>query len=99
MKKIKHYVKHIDEELHGAEDYAEKYLEAKADGEIEKANKYKSMAEDELQHALYIHELATEDIARLRKVFNPPADMIEKWNATHGEYVEKTAYIKSMIEL
>ena len=62
-------------------------------------NKYKSMAEDELKHAGFIHERALEEIGVLSKVYTPPAEMEEKWNALHKTYVEKAAWIRTMIAM
>ena len=47
MRAIKKYVEAIEEEIEGAKDYAEKYVEAKAKGDIGRANRYKEMAGDE----------------------------------------------------
>lgn len=47
MRSIKKYVDAIEEELEGAKDYAEKAIEAKAKGDMEKASRYKEMATDE----------------------------------------------------
>jgi hypothetical protein len=99
MRAIKKYVEAIDEEIEGAKDYAEKYVECKAKGDMSKANRYKEMASDELKHAMYQHEWAVAEISEISKVFVPPADMEEKWEKAHKEYVEKTAWIKQMLSL
>jgi hypothetical protein len=88
---------HIDEELEGAKEYAEKYVEAKAKGNMNMANKYKEMASDELRHAGYIHEFAVNEIESIAKVYTPPAEMMEKWEKSHKEYVEKAAWIRQML--
>lgn len=99
MRSIKAYVEHIDEELEGAKDYAEKYVEAKAKGNISMANKYKEMASDELRHAGYVHEFAVAEIDALSKVYTPPVDMQKKWEESHKEYVEKAAWIRQMLSM
>lgn len=99
MKKIGDYVKHIDEELCGAKDYAEKYIEYKAMGNSQYMSKYKEMATDELKHAMYIHDIAMADIEELSKVFTPPVDMQEEWDKSHKHYVEKVAWIKQMLAM
>lgn len=99
MRTIKAMAEHIEEELEGAKDYAEKYVEAKARGNLPVATKYKEMASDELRHAGYIHEFAVAEIESVSKVFTPPAEMMEKWERLHREYVEKVAWIRQMIAM
>jgi hypothetical protein len=99
LRAIKKYVEAIEEEIEGAKDYAEKYVEAKAKGDIGRANRYKEMAGDEIKHAMYVHEWAVADVEMLSKVYTPPAEMMEKWEKAHKEYVEKIAWIKQMLSL
>lgn len=99
MTKIKHYVEKIEEELCGAKDYAEKYVEYKAKSDMQWANRYKEMANDELKHAMYIHDRAMQDIDQLSTVFKPTVKMQEKWDKCHAEYVERTAWVKQMLAM
>lgn len=99
MTKIKHYVETIDEELNGAKDYAEEYIECKAKGNMPWANRYKEMANDELKHAMYIHDKAVADIDELSKVYTAPVEMQDAWDKSHKEYVEKAAWIKQMLAM
>ncbi len=97
MTKIKKYAEHIMEEVEGAKEYAEKYIECKAKGNTQWANRFKEMAGDELKHAGYLHEKATQEIEELSKVFQPTEEMREKWEKCHKEYVERTAWVKQML--
>lgn len=99
MTKIKNCVEHINEELCGAKEYAEKYIENKAKGNSQWANRYKEMANDELKHAMYLHEKLTQDIEEISKVFNPTEEMQEEWDKSHKKYAEKTAWIKMMLTM
>lgn len=99
MTKIKKLAEHIEEELCGAKDYAEKYVECKAKGDTQWANRYKEMATDELKHANYIHEKAMQEIVTLEKIYKPTSEMQEKWDKCHAEFVEKTAWIKQMLAM
>ena len=92
-------VDRIDEEICDAKTYAENYVEFKAMNDSTWANRYKEMANDELKHADYIHERAVNEINRLRTVYTPPAEMLEMWDVEHKKYVEKTAWIKTMLQL
>jgi hypothetical protein len=97
MKKIKDYVEHIKDEVEGAKEYAEKYVECKAKGDMHSANRYKEMAMDELKHANYIHEWAVKDIEELSEVYTPPVWMLEKWEHEHKEYVENAAMVRQIL--
>ena len=99
MRKIKKFVDAISEELEDAKEYAESYVEAKAKGETGMANRYKEMASDEIKHAMYLHEMVVAEIKEISKVYTPPAEMEEKWNKAHKEYVEKVAWVKQMLAL
>lgn len=99
MKSIKKYVDHLNDEIESAEEYAEKYVECKAKGNAQSANRYHEMASDELKHAMYIHEWAVKEIEDISKVYTPPVEMLEKWEREHKIYVEKVAWIKQMLSM
>ena len=83
MTKIKKLAEHIEEEICGAKEYAEKYVECKAKGDMQWANRYKEMANDE----------------EITNVYKPNEEMEEKWEKCHKKYVEQTAWIKQMLTL
>ena len=95
MKSIKNLIDSIEEELEGAKDYAEE----KVRGNTTVANHFHEMAQDELKHSGFLHELAVKSADDLSKVFTPPEEMLEKWRKAHKEYVEKVALIKQMLSM
>lgn len=97
MHYIKKIIDHIDDEIESAKDYAEKYVECKAKGNSAHAARYKSMAEDELRHASFFHELAVKEIDEISKIYSAPAEMLKEWEKNHAEYVESAAWIKQML--
>lgn len=99
MRKIKELVERIDDELNSAEEYAEKFIEYKADGESSMAAKFQDMATQEMTHANTMHDLAVKEIEKVSAVFNAPAEMRERWEKSHAEYIQRSARIKSMINL
>ena len=100
MKHIQEYVMQIREELEGAKDYAEKSLYWKYEGNDNRYRQYHSMAEQELSHSSIIHQLAVEDIDKMKqRGYNPTAEMEEQWQKSHAEYVEKVAWIKQMLAM
>ena len=101
MTKIKKYVEDIAEELDGAKNYIEKALEYKSMGNspenMERYNGYKAMSVQELEHAMRVHDYAAQDIEKLRAVYpDIPTEMMEKWEHSHKEFIEKAAWIKQM---
>lgn len=99
MKRIQDYVDKIDDEICGAKEYAEKYIEYKVMDDITWANRFKEMANDELKHATYIHDLAMSEIKEIGKVFKAPQEMQEAWDKSHVEYVDRVAWIKQMLQM
>ena len=97
MTKIKKYVDEIAEELDGAKHYIETALEYKAMGNSTRYNKYKEMSIQELGHAMNLHEFAVQDIQQLKSVYpDIPQKMMDAWDRSHVDFVEKTAWIKQM---
>ena len=100
MKKIKDYVDRIADELESAKEYIEKALWYKSKGDTNRYAKYKEMSTQELGHAMNLHQFAVEDIEILEKNYpDIPEKMLDSWNKSHNEYVEKTAWIKQMQNL
>lgn len=97
MKKIKDYVEGIEDELCSAKEYIEKALWYKAKGNNDRYSKYREMSNQEISHAMNLHQFAVEDIEELEKVYpDIPQDMLDSWNKSHNEYVEKMAWIRQM---
>ena len=99
MTRIKKLADQIKEELEGAKNYAEEALYYKSKGNGEWYSRYKSMAEDELKHAGYLHDRVVSEIEQLRNVMTPPEEMLQKWDHEHREYIEKAAWIKQMLAM
>lgn len=97
MTKIKKYVEGIKEELNDAKAYMETALEYKAAGNTARYTRYKEMSTQELSHAMTLHDFAVQDIEQLKTVYpDIPQDMMDKWDHSHTEYVEKAAWIRQM---
>jgi len=98
MRVIAELVDMLDEELEGAKDYSEKYLELKATNNSFSA-KFKTLAEDELRHALVVHEYIVSKIDELKRVYTAPVEMQEIWDKKHAKYIEKVAWLKQMLTM
>lgn len=99
MTKIKILTDHISEELDGAKVYAENYVEQKVKGNSAMANRYKEMANDELKHAAYLHELVVAEITEAERTIKAPENMLQRWSEKHAEYVDKSAWVKQMLAM
>lgn len=103
MRKILEYLDQIDDEIESAKGYAETYLEYKVDKTKERseefATKYKSMAEDEIRHAAFLHDVATMRVSEVSEVYTLPVDVLNLWEKSHHKYIEKIAWIKQMLEM
>lgn len=99
MKIIKELVDKIDEELAGAQNYAEKSVEEKSEQNSEWASTFRNMAEAELEHAMKMHDYTVAKINKLREVYQPSQEMLDKWEKSHKEYVDKVAWIKQMLTM
>ena len=100
MRSIQKLANHIHAELEDAQRYAELYVEKKAAGKQQWASKFQKMAEDELQHAAYLHEFAVAEIDQLRSVFkSPPPSMLDAWESEHKKKKKKAAWIKQMLAM
>jgi ribosome-binding protein aMBF1 (putative translation factor) len=97
MTKIKKYVADIAEELNSSKAYMEIALEYKALGDSTRYARYKEMSIQELAHAMTLHDYAVQDIEQLKTVYPEiPQKMLEKWDHSHIDFVEKAAWIKQM---
>jgi len=48
-------------------------------------------------HSSWLHEMAISEIEQLKKVYVPPTEMTDVWEKSHAKYVEKAAWVKSML--
>lgn len=99
MKAIKKLVDRIDEELQDAQAYAEKYVEEKVEGMNDWANNFRMMSEEELGHAMKMHEYTMNKIEKLKQVYTPTQDMLDKWETAHKDYVDRVAWIRQMLAM
>lgn len=99
MKMIDKMLDCLEEEVEGAKEYAEKYIECKARGNMNRANKYREMASDELKHAGYLREMDIMDIDELKKIYTMTEDEEHAWEHGHKRINEQMAIVKHMLEM
>ena len=51
------------------------------------------------KHALWIHDVAVAEVEKLKQVYQPPVEMLDKWEEAHKHYVENAAWIKTMLAM
>lgn len=99
MKMLDKMLDCLEEEVEGAKEYAEKYIECKARGNMNRANKYREMATDELKHAGYLREIDIMDIDELKKIYTMTEDEELAWEHGHKRINEQMAIVKHMLEM
>lgn len=99
MKMIDKMIDCLEDEVEGAMDYAEKYIENKARGDMSRANKYKEMAHDELKHAGYIRDMHLQDIDELGKVYTLTEAEESMWTHAHKHINEQMALVKHLLTM
>lgn len=93
MKILDKMMDHICDELEGAWEYAEKYLENKAKGD-QRSSKYREMALDEIHHAEILYSFAVDDIEKLERFYTLTGEEEEKWEHTKKKFTERVAFLK-----
>lgn len=97
MRIIEKLIENIDEEIEGAWEYAERSIECKARGHMQRASRYKEMAHEELGHAAQIYEFAEADVEAIRKVHPLSVEDEEKWAHAVKKMHECIAKIKTYV--
>ena len=97
MRLIEKMIDHINDELDGAKEYAEKYIENRAMGKTTRASAFREMAKDELRHAGNIYGYAMEDIEAVKKVYAMPPEAEEMWEHELKHYADCVAKIGMML--
>jgi hypothetical protein len=97
MKIIEKMIEDIEEELEGAKNYAEKYLENKARGNMQRASTFKEMSMDELRHAAHVYDFSMQDISHIKDIYTLPVNIEERWDHARKHYAECVGWIKQML--
>ena len=103
MRTIKVIVEKIKDEIEDVENYVRLALHNKED-DVDAYNTYMSLADDEYNHAMRLHDLVTREIGKARKILAEKGEkispyMLEAWNDEHDYYIEKMSKLKYEIEL
>lgn len=97
MKIINNLIEKIDEEVESAEDYADKFIENKAKGNMSRAQKYREMSTDELRHAENVRDFSIADMESVRRVYSPSEEDLEHWERSLHKINERIATIHRML--
>lgn len=103
MKHIKVIVDKIKDEIEDVEEYVKLAIHNK-EMDIDAYNVYISLAGEEYNHAIKLHDLVTREIGKARKTLqekgeSPPQYMLDMWNEKHEEYIERMSKAKYEIDL
>lgn len=96
MKMIADIIEMINDELDGAEEYAEMANKLK-DDHPEHAKVYYDMSLDEMTHMNNLHKMVVDEIDKYRRELgDPPASMKAVYDWEHKKYIERAAEVKAM---
>lgn len=99
MMLIEKMLEELEEEVEGAKEYAEKYIECAARHNLPRANKYKDMAMDELNHAANLREFFTADVAEIKHVYPLPEEDQMHWDHVNKHLNEQMAIVRQMLAM
>ncbi len=99
MRMIDKMIENLHEELDGATDYAEKFIENQARGNMSRAAKYKEMAMDELKHSNFLREMDTADVDELKKVYKLTEEEAATWEHGMKRLAERSAMVRQMLKM
>lgn len=96
MKKIEQLSDYIDEELDDAMKYARCSIQNDDDAELSKT--YKSLSNEELGHAMRLHEQVVRLIKDYRdKNGEPPQRMIDRYEYIHERQMKKYSDVRVLL--
>ena len=103
MKTIKIIADKIEDEMEDVESYVDLAIENK-ETDADAYTTYITLANEEYNHAMKLHDLVTREIGKARKMLAergeiPPQYMLTMWNEKHEEYIKKMAELKYQIDL
>jgi hypothetical protein len=99
MKILDEMLEHLEEEVEGAREYAEKYIECKARGNVARANRYKEMAQDELKHATMLREMDVADVSELKRVYSITEEEQNAWDHGHKHLTDEMAMVMHILSM
>lgn len=94
---LEHMLEELTEELDGGREYAEKYIDCKARGNIPRATKYKEMAHDELRHFSTLREFFAADVDGIKRVHPLTEEEVSWWEHEHKKLNDKVAMIHHLL--
>lgn len=99
MKMLKEKLEHLEEEIEGAREYAEKFIKCKSGGNMARANRFKEMAQDELKHATYLRDMDLVDVADLKKVYNMTEEEESMWEHGQKHLTDQIAMVMHILSM
>lgn len=99
MKELLTICNEMQDELHGAKDYAKKYQALKVDMPL-LAKKYYEMATDELKHAGYFHDMVVEKMKECKESLGEiPEYIADVWEEKNNYYIDKVSCVKVILNM
>ena len=99
MKLLEKMLDHLEDEIEGAREYAEKYIECKARGTMPRANRYNEMANDELKHASFLREMDIADVSELKRAYQMTEEEQSLWDHGQKRLTDEMALIMHILSM
>lgn len=98
MKMIIELIDLMDEELDHSQTYAEKYIQAKIENDIN-YDRYIAMAKDEIRHADFLYQIALEKYNTLKERYALPERIKNIWKNHNKEFAEKKKSVNDILNM
>ncbi|MCQ2211296.1 MAG: hypothetical protein MJZ34_13510 [Paludibacteraceae bacterium] len=90
MKQLRILILKIDDELESAKDYAERYIELKAEGNEKHSKLYLKMAQDEIEHSKILYDEAVALYDQYKKIsIQADIEILKKENSIYNEKIKR----------
>jgi septation ring formation regulator EzrA len=99
MKMLEKMLDHLEDEIDGAREYAEKYIECKARGNVSRATRYKEMAHDELKHATFLKEMDVADVSELKRTYHMTEEEQSAWDHGQKRLTDQMALVMHILSM
>lgn len=99
MREVGEFIDLMEEELEDAKEYAERYISYKVSNDSDRAEQFKQMCKNDLEHSLVLYKIANEEIMRLKRCCSIPSVMSNVWDKKNTKFIEKAAWIKQMLTM
>lgn len=94
---IQESIEQVKMALYDAKNYAEKYIDYKANGNEKYAQNFYEMAQDEIKHSKYLFEVLQDEVEKIERVYRPTETMEKEWHEAQKYYKDEKELIEQIL--